>query len=71
MSKDKPGKQVLAAPETAVPDGRQSAALQLEFGKGRLAARVDVTPGGLLAIGGMVAMMLLASAEIVRAARRR
>ena len=50
----------------------QSAAVQIEFGKtGRLAARIDVTAGGLVAIGGMVAAMLLASAEIVRAARRR
>lgn len=74
MSRNKLEKlQPAPAPEEPrVREGHQSAAVQIQFGSsGRLAARVDVTPGGLLAIGGMVSMILLASAEIVRAARRR
>ncbi len=73
MSKDRADKSAAVLP-AGRPDthaGSQSAAVQIEFGAhGRLAARVEVTPAGLLAIGGMVSMILLASAEIVRAARR-
>ncbi len=72
MSKGKLNPVAAPVPaEPAAPEGYQSAAVQLQFGTARLAARVDVTPAGLLAIGGMVSMMVLASAEIVRAARRR
>ena len=73
MSKNKLEKLASAAiaEEPRFRDARQSAEVQLQLGStGRLAARVDVTSGGLLAIGGMVSMMLLASAAIVRAARR-
>jgi len=50
----------------------QRAAARLQFGdRFRAVAEVEVTPAGMLAIGGMVGAMLLGSAVIVRAARRR
>jgi hypothetical protein len=49
---------------------RQRAAVRVDLPRARLRANVAVTPGGLLAIGGMVAMILLGSAAIVVAARR-
>ena len=51
---------------------RQSTSLELRIGdRVRLSTRIEVTSGGLLAIGGMVSMILLSSAAIVRAARSR
>lgn len=50
----------------------QAASVELRVGdRVRLAARVEMSTGGLLAIGGMVSMILLSSAAIVRAARQR
>ncbi|MFS0772630.1 hypothetical protein [Sphingomonas sp. 1P08PE] len=51
-------------------DTVQSARLAVRAGPVRLRARVAVTPAGLLAIGGLVAMILLSVPPIVRAARR-
>lgn len=50
---------------------RQHAATRLQFGE-RFAATADVevTPAGLLAIGGMVGVILLGTAAVVLAARR-
>ena len=48
----------------------QTARLRVRFGtRGELSARVAVTPLGLLAIGGLVAAILLSVPPIVRAAR--
>lgn len=58
------------APPPVRPDV-QSARFRLAIGKhARVRVRVDVTPAGLLAIGGLVAAILLSSATIVAAARR-
>lgn len=47
------------------------ASVRLRLGrKRRFVAHVEATPADLLAIGAMVAMMLLGSARIVDAARR-
>jgi hypothetical protein len=52
----------------AVP---QRAAARLQIGERSSAvAEVEVTPAGLLAIGGMVGAILLGVAVVVRAARR-
>ncbi|MEH3106896.1 MAG: hypothetical protein PGN09_06295 [Sphingomonas fennica] len=49
----------------------QHARIALRLGRrGRATAEVGVTAGGLLAIGGMVAAILLSTAVLVRAARR-
>lgn len=49
----------------------QRAAARLQFGERfSAAAEVEVTPVGLLAIGGMVGAILLGSAAVVLAARR-
>jgi len=49
----------------------QRAATRLQFGdRVILSSDVEMTPAGLLAIGGMVGAILLGSAVIVRAARR-
>lgn len=49
----------------------QRAAARLRFGERFSAvAEVEVTPAGLLAVGGMVGAILLGSAAIVLAARR-
>lgn len=44
------------------------ARIRLVWGKASLEADAHITPTGLLAIGGMVGMILLAVAPIVRAA---
>ena len=49
----------------------QRATARLQFGdRFSAVAEVEVTPVGLLAIGGMVGAILLGSAALVRAARR-
>lgn len=49
----------------------QRAAARLQFGERFSAvAEVEVTPAGMLAIGGMVGAILLGSAAVVLAARR-
>lgn len=49
--------------------GRQRAHLAIRFGHRRgLRASVEVTPAGLLAIGGLVSSILLSTAVLVRAA---
>ncbi|NIJ19471.1 hypothetical protein FHS95_001140 [Sphingomonas naasensis] len=49
----------------------QRAAARLQIGERFYAvAEVEVTPAGLLAIGGMVGAILLGAAAVVRAARR-
>ena len=59
--------QQMAAPR-ATP---QRAATRLQMGQRFSAtAEVEVTPAGLLAIGGMVGMILLGSAVVVLATRR-
>ncbi len=48
----------------------QRAEASLRLGRGvRLRARVEATPAGLLAIGGLVAAILVSTARIVEAAR--
>jgi hypothetical protein len=48
----------------------QRAAVNLRLGRGvRLRARAEMTPAGLLAIGGLVAAILVSTARIVEAAR--
>ncbi|MGI4876998.1 MAG: hypothetical protein ACRYG4_05885 [Janthinobacterium lividum] len=48
----------------------QRAAVDLRLGRGvRLRARAEMTPAGLLAIGGLVAAILVSTARIVEAAR--
>ena len=54
----------LTAPQTARAKMRGGSGFEAE-------ASVTVTPVGLLAIGGMVGAILVSSAAIVRAARRR
>ena len=53
----------LTAPQTARARMRAGSGFQAE-------ASVTVTPAGLLAIGGLVAAILLSVAPVVRAARR-
>ncbi|TGX50217.1 hypothetical protein E5A73_17495 [Sphingomonas gei] len=49
----------------------QRAVSRLQFGERfSAAAEVEVTPAGLLAIGGMVGVILLGAAIVVRAAKR-
>ena len=49
---------------------RQTVGFELAAGSRlRVGGRLDITPTGLLAYGAMVAMILLGSAEVVRAAR--
>lgn len=51
---------------------RQQAELELKLGKrSGLILRTQVTTGGLLAIGALVAGILLSTAAIVRATRKR
>ncbi|WP_299010948.1 hypothetical protein [uncultured Caulobacter sp.] len=57
----------LLAPE----DDRQTAVTEFEAGPIRARAEVSVTPAGLLALGAMISGILLSSAAIVWAARRR
>ncbi|MBV8971951.1 MAG: hypothetical protein JO290_06630 [Sphingomonadaceae bacterium] len=50
---------------------RQRAVLVVRFGRrGRLRAAVEVSSGGLLAVGALVSSILLSSAVIVAAAGR-
>jgi len=50
----------------------QRAGARVQFGERfSAAAEVEVTPAGMLAMGGMVGAILLGSAAIVLAARRR
>ncbi len=52
------------------PPAPQRARVALRIGRGFDAqAEAAMTPGGLLAIGGLVAMILLSTAVVVRAAR--
>jgi hypothetical protein len=65
---------VPSAPDEA-PQGAlakpQRAAAWLQIGaRSSAAAEVQVTPAGLLALGGMVGAILLGVAVVVRAARR-
>ncbi|RYD81914.1 MAG: hypothetical protein EOP61_42520 [Sphingomonadales bacterium] len=57
------------SPPLATP---QRAATRLQFGERvSIVSEVEVTPAGLLAMGVMVGAILLGSAAIVRASRRR
>ena len=47
----------------------QTATAHIRAGRTRARLSVEVTPAGLLAIGGLVAAILLAVAPIVRASR--
>ena len=47
----------------------QTATAHIRAGRTRAALTVAVTPAGLVAVGGLVAAILLAVAPIVRAAR--
>lgn len=49
----------------------QHAELHARWGKARLRMTIDVTPAGLLAIGGLVSSILLSTAVVVRVATRR
>lgn len=49
----------------------QHAELHARWGKARLRLAIDVTPAGLLAIGGLVSSILLSTAAIVHVATRR
>jgi hypothetical protein len=52
-----------------VTSGRQRATVFVQLGKRRrLGASVEVTPAGLLAIGGLVSSILLSTAVLVRSA---
>lgn len=50
--------------------GRQRAAISLSPGPVRLKAKVDVTRGGLLAVGVLVSSILLSTAVLVRVAKQ-
>jgi hypothetical protein len=64
-----PVHQQKALPVMAEP---QRVAARLRIGESfSAAAEAEMTPAGLLAIGGMVAAILLGSAAIVHVARRR
>jgi hypothetical protein len=53
----------------SVTNGRQRARMFVRLGKRRgLGASVEVTPAGLLAIGGLVSSILLSTAVLVRSA---
>ncbi|MFV0622494.1 hypothetical protein ACBY01_00595 [Sphingomonas sp. ac-8] len=66
-------REVPSAPQALLPaDGRQRAAVSVRLGKRqRLQASVEVTPAGLLAIGGLVSAILLSTAVLVRSATPR
>ncbi len=51
--------------EAAPPRNLQSAEIDLRLGDFSAQARVQVTPGGLLAIGGLVGCILLSTAALV------
>lgn len=52
----------------APPNPPAHARIRLAWGRASLEAEAQVTPAGLLAIGGMVGAILVAVAPIVRAA---
>ncbi|PIB95886.1 hypothetical protein [Caulobacter sp. X] len=52
-------------------DPRQTAIAEFEAGPVRARAEVSVTPAGVLAIGALITGLLLSTAAIVWAARRR
>ncbi len=55
-----------------IPEGdRQTAVAEFEAGPIRARAEVSVTPAGLLAFGALVSGVLLSTAAVVWAARRR
>ncbi|MCC2976821.1 hypothetical protein LK533_09065 [Sphingomonas sp. PL-96] len=57
------------APVNPTAPGRQRASVSLKFGRRRgFSASVEVTPAGLLAIGGLVSSILLSTAVLVRSA---
>lgn len=61
----------IARPEDLEPvqSSRQRATVLVQFGRRRrLSASVEVTPAGLLAIGGLVSSILLSTAVLVRTA---
>ena len=59
-------------PATSALDTMQNGRVDWRLGKSmQMSVQVEITPTGLLAIGGMVAMILLSSAQIVKEARRR
>ncbi|MDT8758681.1 hypothetical protein MZO42_08225 [Sphingomonas psychrotolerans] len=61
----------LTQPESRPLATPQRAATRLRIGERFAAtAEVEVTPAGLLAIGGMVGAILLGAAVVVRAAKR-
>ncbi|WP_193336000.1 hypothetical protein [Devosia beringensis] len=55
-------------PAPAVQQHPARARFRLVWGKASIEADAHITPAGLLAIGGMVGVILLAVAPIVRAA---
>jgi hypothetical protein len=55
-------------PLPAPPPARQSARFAFRAGRVKMRASVEVTPLGMLAIGGLVSAILLSSAVIVKAA---
>lgn len=61
----------IARPEDMEPvqTSRQRATVLVQFGRRRrLSASVEVTPAGLLAIGGLVSSILLSTAVLVHSA---
>ena len=55
-------------PAAAADNPAARARIRLVWGKATLEADAHITPAALLAVGGMVGMILLGSAAIVRAA---
>jgi hypothetical protein len=63
------GEGAQAAALEPASNGRQHATVFVQLGKRhRLRASVEVTPAGLLAIGGLVSSILLSTAVLVRSA---
>lgn len=61
----------LQRPNGNALDTMQSGRVSWRLGRAmKMSVQVEITPAGLLAIGAMVSMILLGSAEIVKAARR-
>jgi hypothetical protein len=57
-------------PAKAVPDQPAYSRVRFAWGKASFEAEAQIGPKGLLAVGGMVGAILLASAAIVRENRR-
>lgn len=71
MTSDIVETDTLRTPEPSPLAAPQRAATRLRIGERFAAtAEVEVTPAGLLAIGGMVGAILLGAAAVVRAAKR-